>query len=75
MNSTSKLETTTATEKSGPDFELAKALFEKIMQVSEDIGRKKTEPFNIRTVEQVRAMYKENERYFNDVIKALKVQG
>lgn len=71
MSSTSKSETTTATEKSGKDFELARALFEKIMQVAEDIGRKKTEPFNIRTVEQVRAMYKENEKYFNELIKAI----
>lgn len=71
MSSISKSETTKPTEKSGTDFDLARALFEKIMQVAEDIGRKKTEPFNIRTVEQVRAMYKENEKYYNELIKAI----
>jgi hypothetical protein len=71
MSNLSKSETTKQTEKFGPDFELAKALFEKIQQISEDIGKKKVEPFNIRTVEQVRAMYKENEQLFKQLTEAL----
>lgn len=50
---------------------MAKALYEKIQMNAEDIGKKKMEQFNIRTVEQVRAIYKENDRLFNQLVGVL----
>jgi len=55
-----------------PSEDLARALFEKIMSNSEEIGKMKTEPFNIATVERTRSMYKENERLFLELEKAVR---
>lgn len=50
---------------------ISRALFEKIMANSEEIGKMKTEPFNIVTVERCRAMYKENENLFGQLVKVI----
>jgi hypothetical protein len=42
------------------------------MSNSEEIGKMKTEPFNIATVERTRSMYKENERLFVELEKAVR---
>lgn len=68
MSSTSKLKTTSQQEPSG---DLSRALFEKIMSNSEEIGKMKIEPFNIQIVEKCRAMYRENEKLFTALEKAV----
>jgi len=72
MSSTSKSKTTNQQEQSG---DLSRALFEKIMSNSEDIGKMKLEPFNIQIVEKCRAMYRENEKLFMALEKAVLEQN
>lgn len=72
MNSTSKLKTTSQQAGSG---DLSRALFEKIMSNSEDIGKMKLEPFNIQIVEKCRAMYRENDKLFIALEKAVLEQN
>ena len=72
MTNSSKSRTTQAQAKSGQDFnEFAKAVFEKIMSNSEEIGKLKLEPFNVKTVERVRAIYRENDKLFLDLMKGI----
>lgn len=52
--------------------DFAKAVFEKIMANSEEIGKMKLQPFHVDIVERCRALYKENERLFVDLIGALR---
>lgn len=68
MKNLSQSKTTNQREES---LRISKALFEKIMANSEEIGKMKTEPFNIVTVERCRAMYKENESLFNKLVKSI----
>lgn len=73
MSNSSKSRTTNQTPKSGQDFDsYAKAVFEKIQINSEEIGKLKMEPFNVATVERVRAFYRENDRLFIDLMKGIK---
>jgi len=53
---------------SGTFASISKGLFEKIQSNSEEIGKLKLEPFNIKTVERVRAIYRENDTLFKTLI-------
>lgn len=56
-------------EKSGPVCEKARDVFEKIQMNSEEIGKMKLSPFEHKIIERVRAIYKENERLFLELVK------
>jgi hypothetical protein len=56
-------------EKSGPVSDKARDVFEKIMMNSEEIGKMKLSPFEHKIIERVRAIYKENERLFLELVK------
>ena len=63
------------TDKSGPNSEnvrMARALFEKAVHNAEMIGQIKTLPFSMREVEKCRALYKENEKIWEQVQQQLK---
>ena len=50
---------------------LARAIFEKIMTNSEEIGKMKMQPFNVQTVERCRAMFRENDKLFIQLSEVL----
>lgn len=54
------------------DFKKARAIFEKVQMNGEEIGKLKLEPFSIQAVERVRAIYKENERLIDEVLRSIK---
>jgi hypothetical protein len=59
-------------EKSGnPSNDRARAIFEKIMINSEEIGKMKLAPFEHKIIESVRAKYKENERLYIELEKEI----
>lgn len=67
------------TEKSGrvsdptlDPLRVAKALFEKAVSNGEQIGAIKGMPFNVREVERVRSLYKECDRFFDDIVTSIK---
>lgn len=54
------------------DYKLARAILEKISMNGEEIGKLKLEPFNMTTVERVRAFYKENDKLADQILRAIK---
>lgn len=70
MSNTSRSKTPTKTEQSGQSFDdKHRPYFEKIMSNSEEIGKMKMEPFNVKTLERVRAFYRENEKLFRELME------